>query len=77
MLKAIEIDANNWKALWRLGQALLAADECEAAKIYLYKAARLDPKNREIRNDIETVNQRLATEKKEKMAGFYGMFNKK
>jgi len=55
------LDDSNFKGYFRLGQAFAGCDEYELAKINLYKAARMDPKNKEIRKEIEDVNKKLET----------------
>jgi len=61
--RALAIDNNNAKAYWRLGQAFAESEELELAKTNFLKAAKLDTKTKEIRDDLEKVKQRLVEEK--------------
>ncbi|CAJ1339247.1 unnamed protein product [Effrenium voratum] len=70
---ALELDGANSKALYRRGLAQLGAGEAKLARSDLAAAARLEPRNAEIRRSLESCQQRLAGEKtatKEALGGF-------
>jgi Tfp pilus assembly protein PilF len=48
-LQAIQIDKNNPKAYYRMGQAYLEMADCELAKKHFLAAAKMQPKNKDIR----------------------------
>lgn len=78
-LKALKIDANNAKAYWRLGRAQLDEGNYEDSKQNLYKAAKLEPQNKDIRRDIEELNQDQELEKTlegQRHNPLRGIFNK-
>jgi hypothetical protein len=61
-----------------LGQAFAETDELELARINLTKAAKLDTKTKEIRDDLEKVKEKLILQKenmKKKPQMFQGIFN--
>ena len=71
---ALEIDAQNAKALYRRGQAQMALGEIGAAKTDLLAAARLDPKSREVRNELEALKAKREEGRARDKAAFGGMF---
>eukprot|EP00112_Aurelia_sp_Birch-Aquarium-sp1_P024134 Seg748.1 transcript_id=Seg748.1/GoldUCD/mRNA.D3Y31 product="Inactive peptidyl-prolyl cis-trans isomerase FKBP6" protein_id=Seg748.1/GoldUCD/D3Y31 len=57
--KALRIDKKSVKANYRLGKALGQMSEFEDARKLLLEAQRLDPKNREVRAELEKLNNNL------------------
>eukprot|EP00731_Ephydatia_muelleri_P023155 Em0015g738a len=55
--KALEIDANNMKAFFRLGQAYMQLGEFKKSRDHFSKARRLDPGNAEIRHELEQLDR--------------------
>eukprot|EP01117_Protostelium_nocturnum_P020324 TRINITY_DN908_c0_g2_i2.p1 TRINITY_DN908_c0_g2~~TRINITY_DN908_c0_g2_i2.p1 ORF type:complete len:221 (-),score=104.22 TRINITY_DN908_c0_g2_i2:9-671(-) len=55
--KALDIDNNNVKALYRKGQAELGLGNIEEAKSDLTEAVKLAPKNKEIRDELEKAKK--------------------
>ena len=71
---ALDLDPQNPKALYRRGQAQMALGEIGAAKTDLLAAARLDPKSREIRNELDALKAKREEGKANDKAAFGGMF---
>ena len=77
-LQALDIDKNNIKAYWRLGQAFAETEDLELAKLNLIKAAKLNPQSKEIRDDLERVKEKMVASKekeKEKPQIWKGIFS--
>jgi tetratricopeptide (TPR) repeat protein len=77
--KALEIDENNWKAYFRLGQAFSASSDLSLAKSNLHKAGILNPNEISIRTELADVNKKIEQEnanKKNEPTLFKGMFTK-
>lgn len=62
---ALAIDPENEKALYRAGYALLLTGDLTRAKEKLTKSAQFQPKDKKIRNAIETLNEKLSEQRKE------------
>eukprot|EP01116_Phalansterium_solitarium_P016395 TRINITY_DN3811_c0_g1_i1.p1 TRINITY_DN3811_c0_g1~~TRINITY_DN3811_c0_g1_i1.p1 ORF type:complete len:797 (+),score=327.93 TRINITY_DN3811_c0_g1_i1:77-2467(+) len=68
---ALKLEPNNVKALFRRGQACYYLREFEQAKTDLTAAAKLDPKNQDVRRTLATVQERLK-ESLDKQKAVYG-----
>jgi FK506-binding protein 6 len=55
--RALELDQHNVKAVFRLGQAYSIMGEWECSKRHLLRAAKLAPKNLEIRQELANLNR--------------------
>jgi cytochrome c-type biogenesis protein CcmH/NrfG len=81
ILKALELDPGNYKGFYKLGQAFALAEEWELAKTNYYKAAKIEPQNKDIRKEYETAKEKAAEaealSRMNKPNTFYGMFDKK
>jgi len=69
--KAIEIESTNVKALYRRGQSYNKAGEFEKAKKDLVDAAKKEPSNKAVREELELLkkNESSAKEKERAMFG--------
>jgi cyclophilin family peptidyl-prolyl cis-trans isomerase len=74
---AISADAGHSKSLFRRGTARLHLGEFEAAKADLLAAAKLEPANKAIRDELEKAKQQADAAKAKEKAAFSGMFSKK
>jgi tetratricopeptide (TPR) repeat protein len=65
--EVLQAEPGNVKALFRRGKARNLLNDLEAAKEDLMAAAKLDPGNKDVRNELESVKQKLkAYREKEK-----------
>mmetsp|Transcript_38830 Transcript_38830/g.64428 ORF Transcript_38830/g.64428 Transcript_38830/m.64428 type:complete len:731 (+) Transcript_38830:47-2239(+) len=71
---ALEIDPQSVKALYRRGQARIKQNDFSEARTDLMAAARLDPKNKEIRQSLEDLKQIVAKSAVTARAMYGGMF---
>ncbi|KEG03825.1 FK506-binding protein (FKBP)-type peptidyl-prolyl isomerase, putative [Plasmodium vinckei vinckei] len=74
--KVLKLDKNNVKGLYKLGVANMNFGFLEEAKLNLYKAASLNPKNLDIRNSYELCIAKLKEARKKDQITFGGMFDK-
>jgi FK506-binding protein 4/5 len=74
--EALQIDANNVKALFRRAQVRGSRGEDEEARADLEKALQFDSNNAEIQRALREVKQRLAAERERARRLFAGMFDK-
>ena len=76
--KALGIDAASVKGLFRRGQARLRIPpvDIDAARADLMAAAKLDPKSREIRAEIDRLKATKAAQKAEERTVYGGIFAK-
>jgi len=74
--KALDIDTNNIKALFRRGQAHSLAGEFDKAKADLTEAAQLSPKSKEIRDELDKLKKNIANYKQQEKKMFAGVFDK-
>lgn len=66
---ALAIDASNTKALYRAGRAHLMTGDLDAARLSLTKAAQNQPNDKNIREALQTLRERVVEHKaKEKKA---------
>uniref|UniRef100_A0A0G4G4G3 peptidylprolyl isomerase n=1 Tax=Chromera velia CCMP2878 TaxID=1169474 RepID=A0A0G4G4G3_9ALVE len=72
--KALEIDPSSTKALFRRGVAKMRLDELENAKKDLLKAAQQDPRNAEIRKNLNECKQRMEAANQREKQLFKGLF---
>lgn len=71
---ALQIDSTSAKALYRRGLARSRLGEWEGAKLDLIAVCRVDPKNREARNELAAVQAQLAQlreQEKEKLSKLF------
>jgi len=61
--KALDIDAHNVKALWRLSVALRNLGEYKEAKRKINQAAQLDPRNKDITKELDKLNAEMERHK--------------
>ena len=72
--ESIEHNKQNPKAYYRLAMALKANSEFEDAKLALVEAIKLDPSNKNLRDEYKSLGDLKMTKEKEwysKMNGFY------
>lgn len=69
--KSLEVDKTNVKALFRRGQSYNKAGEFDLARKDLIEAAKLEPSNKAIRDEIDAVkkNEQISREKEKQMFG--------
>jgi len=74
--RVIEIDPNNAKAHFRIGQAYLASSEFQLSLHHIIKAATFDPTNKEFRTELEVVKKKIEEHKEyqKKHQAFRGIF---
>eukprot|EP01121_Diplochlamys_sp_Union-15-3_P021466 TRINITY_DN8708_c0_g1_i1.p1 TRINITY_DN8708_c0_g1~~TRINITY_DN8708_c0_g1_i1.p1 ORF type:complete len:321 (-),score=59.62 TRINITY_DN8708_c0_g1_i1:36-998(-) len=72
--KALEIDANNIKALFKRSQAYCSLKEFEEAKRDINLAAKLNPSDKEVQAQLTRVNQLYVSFKKKQQQTMSGMF---
>eukprot|EP00296_Roombia_truncata_P000085 JP435744.1.p1 GENE.JP435744.1~~JP435744.1.p1 ORF type:complete len:485 (+),score=111.09 JP435744.1:3-1457(+) len=74
--KALTIDSNNIKALFRRGQALVSLGNLDEAKVVLNKAKEVDPGNKDVQNQLALISKKIKEQKQKEKAMFGGFFNK-
>jgi FK506-binding protein 4/5 len=74
--KALKLDANNVKALFRKGQALSALIEWKDAEECLNKALSLDSQNKEIQREIALLKRKVAEQDKKDKKIYANIFAK-
>jgi tetratricopeptide (TPR) repeat protein len=74
--KALAVDADNVKALWRRGEARMQFGMLGEAKKDLVAAAKLDPKNKTIRKTYAALKKKVADAKAVEKKQFGGLFGK-
>jgi len=74
--KALSMDAESIKGLLRRGQGYARLGETAPAKEDLMKVIKLDPKNRDAREELKALKERLADEKRKEKAIFGHMFDR-
>jgi len=73
--KALEIQPKNVKALWRLARALRHMGEYSEAKRKIYQASQLDPRNKDIMEELNTLNAEMEKHKQRESGMAKRMFN--
>ena len=61
--KALELESNNVKGLYRRGQAYLHLDKFTESKVDLQEASKLEPSNKAVLNLLKSVENKLKQEK--------------
>jgi len=74
--KALEIDPNNPKGLFRRAKVLVTFDQWEDALADLNRAKTLDPNNPQIQQEISSVKALIAAHNKKESALFRNMFQR-
>mmetsp|Transcript_32067 Transcript_32067/g.75229 ORF Transcript_32067/g.75229 Transcript_32067/m.75229 type:complete len:302 (-) Transcript_32067:34-939(-) len=74
--QVVQIEPNNVKGLYRLGQAYMHLGYLDKAQRALHKAASLEPTNRELRAQLEACQKKLQASEQKDRGSFGGMFNK-
>lgn len=74
--QALKLDEGNSKAWYRRGVARAAFGLLEEARTDLASAARLDPKNVEIRNELKKCKEKLEEVRKKEKSAFGAIFSK-
>lgn len=74
--KALDIDPNNCKALYRRAVASIQLGELTTAKEDLLQAARMEPGNTEIRRQLDLWKKAWLAEKERQKSTFGGLFKK-
>ncbi|KAI5634447.1 FKBP-type peptidyl-prolyl cis-trans isomerase domain-containing protein [Phthorimaea operculella] len=74
--KALKLDANNVKGLFRRGQALLGLGEAEQALLDFQKVVAAEPQNKAALNQITVCKQTIAKQKQKEKALYANMFDK-
>jgi len=72
--KALGVDANNAKALYRRGVARSNSGELDGAKTDLMKVVNTDPKNKDARKQLELLREKIKRIKSAEKKKFGGMF---
>ena len=73
MRQALKLDPTSVKARFRRAQASAMMGECESAKADLLVVARSEPRNKEVRKELEAIQRRLSARRDAK-AMFSKMF---
>jgi len=71
---ALDIEQENVKGLFRRGQAHLRLGDLDLAQADLMQAAKLDPKNKDARQELAAVKSKRAANHKKDKAMYGGMF---
>ncbi|HDP95583.1 MAG TPA: tetratricopeptide repeat protein [Candidatus Aminicenantes bacterium] len=66
----IAAGVDNWKLAFNMGNCCVKLERFVDAKIHYLRALRLAPTRREIRDNLEYVDEHLGHEKKSRQAGF-------
>jgi len=74
--KALEIEPENVKAIYRRGQAHAYNGNNPSALVDLKEAAKLNPEDKQIAKMVEVIKKRLRLEKKKEKDLYRGMFEK-
>jgi tetratricopeptide (TPR) repeat protein len=74
--KALDLDSNNTKALFRRGLAYLELDEWNKSLKDFSKAMELDDSNKEVKREYTRLKQRMNEQDKKDKDMFTKMFNK-
>jgi len=74
--KAIEENPATAKAWFRRGEAQLALNDCESAKLDFEKCAELEPDNKAAKNKVSICQQRIKAQKEKEKKTFANMFDK-
>lgn len=74
--KALANDAKSVKALFRRGVGRMHLNELDRAKEDLVAAGKLDPQNREVRRELETLKQKTKEAREKEKSVFGGLFGK-
>jgi len=74
--KAIEENEGVAKAWFRRGEAQLALNDCDAAKVDFETCVQLDPDNKAARNKVVICQQRIKAQKSQEKKTFANMFDK-
>ena len=72
----IKLDSENVKALYRRGVGRMALGLLSESKSDLMTAGKLDPKNKEVRKELENLKVKVAEAKSKEKAAFGGLFGK-
>mmetsp|Transcript_21625 Transcript_21625/g.42252 ORF Transcript_21625/g.42252 Transcript_21625/m.42252 type:complete len:387 (-) Transcript_21625:312-1472(-) len=73
---AVSMEPNNSKALYRRGSAALSAGLYDQASADLTRAAKLEPRNAEIRAQLQTCQQRARESEQRDRSTFGGLFGR-
>eukprot|EP00744_Colponema_vietnamica_P008365 GILI01011935.1.p1 GENE.GILI01011935.1~~GILI01011935.1.p1 ORF type:complete len:328 (+),score=76.04 GILI01011935.1:474-1457(+) len=74
--KALELDKENVKVLFRRGQAMLETGEWEAAREDLTRVKELDPENREVKVELARLKKKVEEHKAKQRSMFGGFLSK-
>ena len=72
--EVLKLDDKNVKALFRRGSSFVKTQDFDRAKTDLVTAAKLDPKNKEVRAAYEALKAAVAAAKAKEKAAFAGKF---
>merc|ERR1712154_584105 len=75
-VKALELEPENVKAIYRRGQAHAYNGNNPSALVDLKKAKELNPEDKQIQKMVEVIRKRLRLEKKKEKDLYRGMFEK-
>ena len=75
-LQAIEETDAVAKAWFRRGEAQLALNDCESAKLDFEKSLELEPDNKAAKNKVVICQQRIKAQKEKEKKTFANMFDK-
>eukprot|EP00871_Galdieria_phlegrea_P005712 jgi/Galph1/628/GphlegSOOS_G5428.1 len=70
----LKLDRNNVKALFCRGRARMKLGDFQGAKEDLMQAAKLQPQNKDIRNELEELQKRMVKYGKQEKATYRAMF---
>lgn len=74
--KALKNDPKSVKALFRRGVGRMHLNDLDRAKEDLLAAGKLEPQNREVRRELETLKQKMKDARNREKSVFGGLFNK-
>jgi len=74
--KALEIDSNNLKALFRRGIAYSEIDDWDLGQKDFEKALEFDPNNKEVKKEFDKLKKKIREQNKKDGKIFGGMFEK-
>jgi len=72
--KALKIEDNNVKALFRKGQALSALYDWEDAERVFNKALEIEPQNKEVQRELTLLKRKMAEQNKKEKIRYANMF---
>merc|ERR1712142_964885 len=75
--KALEIEKENPKALFRRGKCRAGINDLDAAKEDLVRAERLNPSDKAVKKEIQALKQKIQKQMAKEREQYAGMFDAK